>query len=47
MRQLFVRDNLGGEDTTVIRTIEFIGDSLETTKMSDFKRVAGHKGEAH
>lgn len=44
---LFVRDNQGGEDTTAIRTIEFYGEPLETTKMGDFKRVAGHKGEAH
>ena len=39
--QLFVNDNQGGEETTVINTLCFIGTLVETTNMSEFKRVRG------
>lgn len=40
--QLFVSANQGGEDTTKINYIEFVGSTVATTKMSDFKRVCIH-----
>jgi len=44
---IFVEDNIGDKETTVIQRLRFIGSSLSATNMSDFKRVAGEKGEAH
>ena len=37
--QLFFQDNQGGEETTVMNYIGFIGSPLDTTDMEDFKRV--------
>ena len=37
--QLFINDNQGGEETTVINSLSFIGVPVEATNMSDFKRV--------
>jgi hypothetical protein len=45
--QLFIKDNQGGEEVTRIGHLAFFGSPLEATKMSDFKRVAGDKGERH
>ena len=45
--QLFVKDNQGGEETSIIHHIGIHGNPIETTKMSEFKRVAGEKGERH
>ncbi|XP_065064006.1 thioredoxin-like protein 1 [Rhopilema esculentum] len=44
---IFVQDNQGGEETTVIGNLTIIGSPSEATKMSDFKRVAGKAGESH
>lgn len=44
---IFVKDNQGDEDTTVVSYIGLIGQSREKTDMNDFKRVAGKKGESH
>ncbi|XP_074661371.1 thioredoxin-like protein 1 [Tubulanus polymorphus] len=44
---IFVNDNQGGEETTVINYLGFIGSPVMATNMSDFKRVAGKKGESH
>ena len=43
--QLFFKDNQDGEDTTILNTLQFLGEPRDTTNMSDFKRVAGTKGE--
>jgi len=43
--QLFVKDNLGGTDKTRIDELKLYGTPLNVTKMDDFKRVAGKKGE--
>lgn len=45
--QLFVKDNQTGGEKTQIDFLGFIGAPLSTTKMDDFKRVAGKKGESH
>lgn len=45
--QVFVKDNQSGGDKTQIDFLAFIGSPLHTTKMEDFKRVAGKKGESH
>ena len=42
---LFVKNNQGGEDSTIINSLRFIGQLKGGTNMSDFKRVAGKKGE--
>ncbi|XP_068711576.1 thioredoxin-like protein 1 isoform X2 [Montipora foliosa] len=44
---LFFQNNQGGEETTVVDYIGFIGSPLDTTNMEDFKRVAGKKGDRH
>jgi len=44
---LFIKDNLGGEEVTQVDYIGFIGSPVNATNMSDFKRVAGKKGETH
>ena len=45
--QIFVKDNQGGEETTVISHIGLFGSPLDATNMSEFKRVSGEKGERH
>lgn len=45
--QLFVKDNQGGADTTIVSHIGLFGSLLDSTNMSEFKRVAGEKGERH
>ena len=44
---IFINDNQGGEETTQIDKLVFIGSTVSTTNMNDFKRVAGKKGESH
>ena len=43
IHQLFIQDNQGGEETTIIHSLSFIGTTLEATNMSDFKRVSKMK----
>ncbi|XP_055840807.1 thioredoxin-like protein 1 [Episyrphus balteatus] len=45
--QIYVRNNQSGGEVTQIDNLGFIGSPLMTTKMSDFKRVIGKKGESH
>ncbi|EDW85090.1 uncharacterized protein Dwil_GK12794 [Drosophila willistoni] len=45
--QIYVKNNQSGGDVTQIDYIGFIGSPIMTTKMNDFKRVAGKKGESH
>jgi len=45
--QIFIVDNQEGTDTTKIDSMVIYGLPLNTTNMSDFKRVAGTKGESH
>nr|CAB3267399.1 thioredoxin-like protein 1 [Phallusia mammillata] len=44
---LFIPDNQGGEETTIIERIVLYGKTVSTTNMDDFKRVSGKKGESH
>lgn len=37
--QFFVIDNLGGAETTKIVQLKMFGSPIQTTNMSDFKRV--------
>lgn len=45
--QIFIKDNHGGGEITQIDYIGFIGSPITTTKMEDFKRITGKKGESH
>ena len=45
--QFFFKDNQGDEETTQIDYLAVIGSPINTTNMSEFKRVAGKKGEGH
>lgn len=45
--QIFVKNNQSGGDVTQIDYIGFIGSPIITTKMNDFKRISGKKGETH
>ncbi|XP_064645393.1 thioredoxin-like protein 1 [Lineus longissimus] len=44
---LFFADNQDGEETTRINYLGIIGTPVIATNMSEFKRVAGKKGESH
>ena len=44
---IFVKDNQTDAETTKINHLQLIGSPVATTNMSDFKRVAGKKGESH
>jgi thiol-disulfide isomerase/thioredoxin len=44
---VFVQDNQGGKETTVLQYLGLFGTPLDTTNMNEFKRVAGEKGERH
>ena len=43
--QLFVQDNQDGSDKTSVAALKLFGSPINATNMSDFKRVAGKKGE--
>lgn len=43
--QIFVENNHDGSDTTRIDYLQLFGSPIQTTNMSDFKRVAGKEGE--
>ncbi|XP_031638889.1 thioredoxin-like protein 1 [Contarinia nasturtii] len=45
--QIFIKDNQSGGELTQLDYIGFIGSPIATTKMDDFKRIAGKKGESH
>jgi len=45
--QIFIPDNQTGKDETHIDSLVLYGMTMSTTNMSDFKRVAGNKGESH
>lgn len=45
--QIFVKDNQAGTETTRINHLAIVGSTISMTNMSDFKRVAGKKGECH
>ncbi len=45
--QLFFQLNQGDTETTQVDYLGVIGSPIDTTNMSDFKRVAGKKGEGH
>ncbi|KAF2358305.1 PITH domain [Trinorchestia longiramus] len=44
---IFIQDNQSGDEVTRVNSIQVIGSPMQTTNMSDFKRVAGKKGESH
>lgn len=44
---IFAIDNQSGDEQTVIENLQIIGAPIATTKMNDFKRIAGKKGESH
>ena len=42
---VFIETNQGDEESTALSSLRLWGAELATTKMGDFKRVAGEKGE--
>ena len=44
---IFVQDNQSGAELSRISYLQVIGSPVQTTNMSDFKRIAGKKGESH
>jgi hypothetical protein len=44
---MFIVDNQSGSERTVIQELKLIGAPIQTTKMDDFKRLSGKKGESH
>lgn len=45
--QIFIKDNQSGGEVTQINHFAFYGSPISTTRMGEFKRVAGKKGESH
>ncbi len=45
--QFFFKETQEDSDTTQIDFLAVIGSPIGTTNMSEFKRVAGKKGEGH
>lgn len=43
----FIVDNQSGDEKTIIESLQVIGAPIITTKMDEFKRIAGKKGESH
>jgi len=44
---IFVQNNQGDTETTVIQELKLIGSPISTTDMSGFKRIAGKASERH
>jgi len=44
---IFVKNNQSNTEVTRIDYLSFIGSPVSATNMSDFKRIAGKKGESH
>ena len=44
---MFIENNQSGTDCTRIDNITLIGQTVSSTNMSEFKRIAGKKGESH
>jgi hypothetical protein len=44
---IFVESNQGGEPTTVIQRLRFIGQAQSATNMNEFKRVRTHHRHRH
>lgn len=44
---IFIKDNQEGGEVTQLDYLGFVGTPVGATNMSDFKRVAGKKGESH
>ena len=45
--KVFIKDNQNNAETTRVNQLQIFGSPVATTNMSDFKRVAGKKGESH
>ena len=41
-----MKNNQGGEETSVIQQLQLFGELKEVANMKDFKRVAGKVGES-
>lgn len=45
--QIFINDNQGEKETTVVHHIGLYGNCVEAIDMSGFQRVSGEEGEEH
>lgn len=46
--KIFIENNQSGSEVTQLNTLTLIGQTLSAaTNMSEFKRIAGKKGESH
>lgn len=43
--QFFIKDNQEGGEVTQVDYLTVVGATISTTKMNEFKRVSGKKGE--
>jgi len=46
-KQIFVKNNQTGTETTRINYLSVFGMPVSSTNMNEFKRVSGKKGESH